>query len=567
MYLNDMCLPGSVFSGGMNCQNGEGVAGIRYSSRPVDFTAVGPTPNTGYRFSYSECCRDTMDNINGTPDLYLVARMFPFSQTGVRQTPLQLADATPLPVNLPEIYVYISSDTVLRSMQALDFNGDAVEYDFRLPWSADSVAVTPAAGFSQNNPFSGAVAQQGRLIDVDRGLVKFATLTSGRQSLNLILTSYRCGQRISVTQIEFPRFVEPVPASELSNTAPVTSVAGGDQNGTLYIYPRDTMQAEITAIDTAGGNTAPVSIYLPLLQTSLFSLPGAGCASPPCLFSLGRAYNSGSYMLPQPIYNQTDTLGIGYTAAGGVTAMLSAIVDCNQRILGSCQDTIQSFDLLMTARDGRCLVNNRVEQPVKIQMMELPHLPTPAVRVDFQNPVTLVWDAPIDSALVLPGVNQAASLRIQKASFVAYELYRKSLTDTSQTPFSLVATLTNFNQRNWVDSIGNASYYLRVISGCDERRGAASPVVNSFATSVANQKLANIRIYPNPSHGWVHLEHNENQLEISAYDVQGRLLKQFEPLLQSASVLLDLSEFSGIVLLHLQSADQHRMHKLVLQPK
>ncbi len=567
MHLNDRCLPGTVFNGGMNCQNGEGVTGIRYSSRPVDFTQVGSIPFFGFRFSYSECCRDSMDNINGTPNLYLVAHMLPFIQHGVSFTPLQLADATPLPVNLPEIFTYATQDTVLRSFQAIDFNGDAVQYDFRLPWSADSVAVVPASGFSQMNPFQGAIARQGRLIDLDRGLVSFAATPNGRQSINLILSSYRCGQRISVSQIEFPHFVNPVPASEAQNKAPLIRIHGGDQNGTLYVYPRDTMFAEITALDTAGGNIAPVSIYLPLLQTSLFSLPGVGCSTPPCLFSLGRAYNSSTYMFPQPIYNQNDTLGIGYTANGGVTAMLSAIVDCNQRILGSCLDTIQEFDLLMTARDGRCVVNNRREQPVRIRMMDLPLLSAPALRVEIQTPATLVWDAPIDSNLILPGTNQLTSLRIQRASFVAYEIYRKSLTDTSQSPFALVATITNFNQRSWVDSLGNASYYLKVISGCNEQPSNASPIVNSFATSINTERLSAIRVYPNPSRGQLMVEHNEKLLEISAFDVQGRLLKRFERHSLSEKTELDLRGYSGIVLLQLQLEGQFQMRKILIQPE
>ncbi|GEM_PF-6345211 len=567
MHLNDLCLPGGGSLPAMNCQNGDGVVGLRYSSRPVDFTQAGLIPLTGFKFSYTECCRAGMDNINGTPDLYLVARMYPFFSNGGSSTPLQNADATPLPVNLPEIYSYVSTDTLLRSFQAIDFNGDDVHYDFILPWMADSVAVSPASGYSQANPFSGALLQQGDLIEEDRGLVKFSRATTGRQSLNLVFKTYRCGQMIAVTQLEFPQFVNPLPTGVARNTAPVISIQGGDQQGTLYLYPRDTMIAEITAMDTTAGNQTTVSIYLPLLQTSLFSLPGIGCNAPPCLFSVGRAYNSATFMLPQPILNQSDTLGIGYTASGGVTAVLSAVVDCNQRILGSCLDTIHEIDLLMTARDGRCEVNNRVEQPVRIRMMELPHLPTPNAWISQQNPATLVWGAPLDSFLVLPGISTlTASLRIQRSSFVAYEVYRKSLADTSSSPFTRVAILTDFNQRSWVDSTGNASYYIRVVSGCDQYISNPSPVVVSFATALPSADLSDIRLYPNPSDGLVSLENGAAAVEVRALDLQGRELYKFCKVAAFETKELDLQAYPGVVLLELKSGNAVQYKRLVVIP-
>lgn len=549
----------------LNCANGQGFEIFRYSSSAIDFSNVPAPPLAGYHFSFSLCCREASSNLLGSPNFYLQTTMHRFEEQGVPQTPAQVQDNSPIPYGWPELASYIGPDTLLRQVAAIDKDGDALRYHL----------VEPLTDFQTNAqyklpqyslaglPFTGAIRYNGMFLDSLNAsyLTKVDAFTSDH--IAVLVKSYRCGQLISSTNFEINRKVI-VPASTASgDNPPQLSGFGVASNGELYLYPTDTLRAGITVIDTQSAYPNSIRAYFPAAISLSGIQPTLNCSSPPCFQFFASTATNPLPQLPQLILNGGDTLGYGFTAENGIYANLTAYVGCNQFITTDCGDTVRHFNLPMIISDGRCAVNNRIELPLRLVQMPLPHLITPQLQLLGDNTGQLIWESPLDSSLNLPGLTTvSASLRVQTSAFKKYNIYRSSLSNPGN--YSLVATITDINQRSWIDPMGNAMYYLRVVSGCDEFESPPSNIVSSFASTMREEILADIKVYPNPTSGLIQVKNGDVKVGLRLLDVQGRELQNLGELGENDSNTYDISSTAGVVLLELKTIDTISYRRLVI---
>lgn len=538
----------------LGCMSGQKIELFLYRSIPIDFSNVPAPPDSGYYFRVSLCCRPPSNNLVGQPNFFIQSVMYPYYVQGVAQLPIQLEDNSPLPMSWPELLTYTSNDTVTRQIVTIDPDGDEVRYHLVAP----AITRTSGAPFQgpnynlNNQPSTGAIRVNGSFIDSTTGAYVTSRSTISTDFIAVKASSYRCGQLISSSIFEISRIIAATPAAAIGDNPPQLSGYGVDQSGILYLYPQDTLLAALAVVDSQAGFPNSIRAYLPATIGLGVWQPSSNCSSPPCLVITGNSTTNPTPQLPQVIYTGGDTLGYGFQSENDMGIQLLAYVDCGQYVTDRCLDTIRNFNVPLIIRDGRCAANNRIDLPLRLVQMELPQLNTPEIRLFSDNSGQLVWESPLDSNLFLPGLTTtAASLRIQAKAFRRYEIFRRPLNGPNT--FSLAATITDINQRSWIDPMGNASYTLRVISGCDEFASPPSPIITSFATATESSDLPALNVYPNPTTAEVTVQNGEEAVELRLLDLQGRQLVDFGKLGQAARLSLDLSAYPGVVLLEIKS--------------
>lgn len=379
--------------------------------------------------------------------------MYPFYIQGVAQLPQQLEDNSPLPLGWPEQLTYTANDTVLRQLAAIDPDGDEIRYHLVAPQMQNNTTATYSQSYSVSGyPFTGALLYNGSFLDSTRGTFLSSRAMISTDVIAVEISSYRCGQRISSAIFEFPRIIAATPTAAIGDMPPQISGYGVDQTGNLYLYPTDTLMAGLSVTDSQANFPNSIRAYVPTAIRFGSLQPTANCTLPPCLVITGNSAANPLPQLPQAILNSGDTLGFGFEAQEAMNIQLLAYVSCNQYITDACLDTIRDFSLPLIIKDGRCAANNRIELPLRVVQMELPHLNTPSIRLLGDNTGHLFWNSPLDSNLVLPGLTtQAASLRVQAKSFRRYEIFRRPLNGRITIPLLLLLQIST-KPTGWIRS-------------------------------------------------------------------------------------------------------------------
>lgn len=566
LSVRDACGTAFGSTSTLDCALGQGFEIYRYSSSPIDFSNVAAPPVDGYHFGFTMCCRDYSANLmTGTPNFYIQTTMHRVLEQGVPLTPAQMQDNSPIPFGWSELVKYVSNDTLLRQMAALDLDGDALRYELVAPLTAfQTNAQFKLPNYSLTGmPFTGAIRHNGVFLDSMSATFLTTNTSTTNDFITVLVKSYRCGQLISSAYYEINSVVQALPPSVAGDNPPQLSGFGVAANGEMYLYPKDTLRAGITVVDTQSGYPNAVRAYFPAAISLSGLQPTLNCSSPPCLQLTATTAANPLPQLPQLILNDGDTLGYGFIAENGLNASLMAYVGCNQFVTTDCGDTVRHFNLPLVVTDSRCAVNNRIELPLRLVQMPLPHLNTPQLQLLGDNTGQLIWESPLDSSLNLPGLTTvSASLRVQAAAFSKYNIYRSSLSNPGN--FSLVASITDINQRSWLDPMGNATYYIRVVSGCDEFESPPSNVVASFASAVSDQKLSEIKVFPNPTSALIQVSNGSANVALRLLDIQGREIQKLGEIGENENRSIDLSSYSGVVLMELKTAASISYRRLVI---
>lgn len=287
---------------GYNCTGGDprSVEEIIYTSAPIIVDGIPPA--TGWIFSYSNCCRNSLDNLSGSS-----GGVLGFSVKSIMY-PYQNQNTNPCFDSSPEFIEPPHSSTIGYSYNyipfAIDAEGDSVQYTFTSASDAPSSNCTspffaPTLNFSApynvSNQLPGIVnfnASTGSLeINNTSTIGNFATCSK--------VTSYKCGIKVAeiFRDVNF-RFEASIPINSGGiNTPPNLTPPFIDLGTGLQTSFADTVFAGDTVlfnlqlsdyeINTSGNPFQNVTINLIGTQVGANGTNSAVCNTPPCLTATG----------------------------------------------------------------------------------------------------------------------------------------------------------------------------------------------------------------------------------------------------------------------------------------
>jgi len=259
-----------------------------YKSQPIQL--VGVPPSTGWKFSWSSCCRNSAASVSGQPGWYLRAIMYPYNNTNA----YPCFDNSPTFAESPQT-VICTGYPFSYNQNAFDNDLDSLSFEWGEPMVNSSTALTYSTGYSYTNPLPGTTQNAlnvAATIDSNTGTISFTSYTTGAYVTSTKVTSYKCGIKVA----EIWRDMQIVLVTCGTNTPPTVTLPFN--NGTSYIdtvFAGDIVNFALQASDMGFlSNGVPQTIavgvfgsqfgsYIPAtgLAAATFS-DTVGCLNPPC---------------------------------------------------------------------------------------------------------------------------------------------------------------------------------------------------------------------------------------------------------------------------------------------
>jgi hypothetical protein len=518
-----------------------------YLSAPVSLN--GTPPATGWEFVYSTCCRNTSENLNGSPGLYLRSTMYPYVPPGANNAlnTSQAYDRSPQFLTGP---VRVATDGPHQiNYQGVDPDHDSVAYSFAAPFESAGTGVAFSAGYTLNSPFPDSSENPlngPNTIDPYSGIIDVETYNanSGFYASALKVSTYRNGQLIAEVIRDMPvYFGGPTAPGSSANNAPsifidTAQYAGLSRSGSTY---------RITAMDNDS-----LSFQI---QTFDGDLSPSGLSQTVCLGANALKLNS--------LNLSADTNCVGGAPCATITPT------GNSAYCAVLTNTYQ-FDWVAQCQLLSAGLRGRTSYVFHIYASDNASFP----KTSF---ITLIVDLfPSQNNapnLAIAGGNTAGSVDLtwpantaQAASpFSKYMIYANNGPGTS---FSLLDSITDRQQTSL--SLTGLNYptqfYMNQVTGSCRAVSQNSDTISSIVLSNDGFATAGIALYPNPAADFIWLEQLSFQHQIKRiglYSLDGILLEQLKISEQNQRQKLPLSQADGLYLLRLET-DQTVLTKRIL---
>ena len=189
-----------------NCLLEKGV----YRSAPV--TIMGTPSPGGFEFSWTTCCRASLQNANGSPAIYLRSKMYPYTAPGNSNPNTINACYDSSPKFLNDLAFSQSNGKFNYNLQAIDPDQDSISISFAMPLINATSPISFSGGYSFSAPFpdSSENALNGpNTIDPWSGILSLETYNApaGVYANCVVVRSYRNGQLIAEVYRELPLYI------------------------------------------------------------------------------------------------------------------------------------------------------------------------------------------------------------------------------------------------------------------------------------------------------------------------------------------------------------------------
>jgi gliding motility-associated-like protein len=428
----------------------------------------GTPPAAGWTFSWSLCCRPSQDNVNGQPNYFLRAIMYPYTPPGgIALSTNTCYDSSPQFAEKPKS-VICTGYPYTFSHNAYEPEFDSVDYSWDDPLTGASSPVTFTSPYSSTNPFPNQGNQVG--LTPSSGLITISPTVSGAFTSCIRVDSYRCGQRISSVFRDVAMAIKT--GCELTGTAspnlpPVLSLDsvpgstgvvivptkqysgfGTDTVWQATVNPGDFVNFRLTATDnqlTPLFNVQNVNFSANSSQIHNSVIPGT-CAEPPCAFV--------TPVSPATSFTNPLSLNIDF----------SWQIDCNHlSSQGSCGTGANTYYFPLKMQDDACPAPAISVATLRIDVVPsvptAPDLSNSCLAFDASNNSVIVnWDTPADTG----------------TDFQGYIIFHGTQPGT---PFTAIDTIfgayvpTTYNHLSTNPIAapvvgGNNLYYLRCLGSC-----------------------------------------------------------------------------------------------------
>lgn len=445
-------------------QNGAGaIEKFVYVSQPI--TINGVPPAEGWAFTHDPFSRNFgLDNIANPSTMGMTIWSKMFAYNGADANPC--FDSSPQFGQNPLSITCAGTDFSIEQ-NIYDPEGDSLTFEWGLPLDhflsgsfdppVNPVPVTYVSGYNFDNPTPDQSFDPNNVpatLDPNTGIINFTSFTQGNFAVNVLITSYRNGVKISEVTRELQLIVIACP--NYNNNPPIiTPPFGGGTSFNTTINAGDlvTFNFDSQDIELLQDGTMQSNILTPSGGQfgNNFTDPANGCDEPPCA-----------------------VLGSGLPIIGtqGVSTTFSWQTDC-AHVTNSDGTPIISrdFTFVFKVSDDYCTVPLTTFATVTITVLGKEAVAGPelnCLQVDLNGDVTVNWTKPNDPT----------------NSFTQYEIY--SVQD------GLVGTVNDINTETFIHIGANADqgpkdYYVVTNSGCGGGIKAYSDTVKSIYMDLNNQ--------------------------------------------------------------------------------
>ena len=447
---------------------------------PTGVTLNGVPPATGWRFTWSSCCRNSAVNVVGQPNWVLRAIMYPYGTQNMNPC----FDNSPTFAEVPRT-VICTGYPFTYNHNAFDKELDSLHYEWGQPWQAVNSGLPYASTYSYTNPLPGPAQNANNVagtVNPTTGQISFTSYTTGAFVTSTKVTAYKCGVKVA----EIWRDMQVTLLSCGSNAPP--NVTPPFNNGTSFvdtIYAGDSICYNLSATDfqfLPNGNPQTLSIeasgselgsFVPPNGTNPATLSAVvGCVNPPC-----------AVLTPAPGPNYP------LSAQFGVQTQFCWQTDCGHLASNvGCGNTSNVYNFVIKVKDDFCPAPAINISTVTIVVLPKPTLPSPSIQcVDVQpnGDVNIKWSPVIDTM----------------ATFDSYRIYKAT---NYAGPYTLIDSIYNINAYNYTDIGAGANsqvvyYFIRTRAGCPNHQ------LNSSSPDTAATILMNVT---NPLNGTAVLNWN-----------------------------------------------------------
>ncbi len=462
-----------------------------------DITLTGVPPSTGWDFYWSSCCRPApaiyfwgalVDNLEPQNQSYRIkATMFPYN--GQNTNPcydnsptFASTPTTIICTGYPFTYNHNAVDEDLDSLTftwtaPLNSQGNSVSYATHTntsqttPRGSGGGFIVPAPGFSASVPLPWAHSNMSlnnvpATMDLFTGEINFTSFTKGQYATAVLVTSYRCGIKISEIMRDIPVTLLSCPP-----TPTIPPLSNNPPQVTFKWFPNSPTPLPLPAGDTVWAGDS-VSFYI--TSTDIQFLPGFvgqtnylvprgsqfgagfadtanGCLYPPCatMDTSSQFFNSAEQW---------------WEGQFGVAAQFSWKTSCNHlNYVDSCFTRSNKYNFVFKILDNWCPAPGSNFQTFTVTVLAPPALPPPKLKcsqVLANGDVRLTWDQPI--------TKQGDSL----SSFRKYIIYRSDSGATG--PFDTLHVLLDIDSLEYLDTTANLAfspkyYFIQGISSCNDQ--------------------------------------------------------------------------------------------------
>jgi hypothetical protein len=454
--------------GCLSCTNPSPGASITvelWEYRSAEIQLSGTPPPQGWIFSYSNCCRSTISNINSSGSAPVTLSAIMYANAGKNANPCY--DSSPFFVEKPVLGVCSGLPAYFND-HCTDSDLDSLVYD----WSPPLYGLTTfSPGYSYNSPFPGPAMNPlnvpGSLND-STGMGTFTSYSTGVYLHITRVDAYRCGQRIASVFRDRPVIVY---GNCGTNKSPVISAP--------FMNP---VTGLFTEFDTTliAGDTLKFTIKVTDLDSLPPGPPGFGAPQAVTVNFEGQAFGQGFSSPTACLLPPCATLSPvpPVTAVSSVSTNFQWVTGCGHASFQQgCKITPGMYYFFIRATDNLCAVPGMTMKTVSVLVLpdkvEAPDIR--CVRILPNGNVRLQWEKP----LAAPGYSFKY--------FKGYQVLRSS----SGLPgsYSLLTTIYDPDTLEFTDLFINAVtaplyYRLRSLSACDTSTGSAiaTPILLTAAT-------------------------------------------------------------------------------------
>jgi len=449
-----------------------------YRSGPI--TLNGVPPASGWKFSWSSCCRNPAANVSGMPGWYLRAIMYPYNSTNT----YPCFDNSPTFAEIPRT-VICTGYPFTYNHNAYDKELDSLKFEWGQPMVNANTALSFSGTYSYTNPLPGPIQNPlnvTAVVDQYTGTISFTSYTTGAYVTSTKVTAYKCGVKVA----EIWRDMQIVLLTCGTNAPP--SVTPPFDNGTSFIdtvYVGEYVSFALQASDFQ---------FLPngVPQTMEIEASGAQFGSFIAPVGVNQATFSDSVgCLNSPCATLTPAPGPGYplTAVMGISTNFTWQTTCDHLATNiGCGTYSNVYNFVLKVSDDYCPAPAISISTVTIVVLPKPIVPTPdvkCVKVASNGDVELEWDVAIDT------MNTFVSYRILSST---------SLSD----PFVLLDSIVDINQNTYTHVGANANvdtvyYILNTRSGCpDNILISPGDTIRAISLSAVNSGVGSAILGWNP---------------------------------------------------------------------